>query len=68
MLEGRARLSPTSRTCGHRPLLIPRRRALECPRETLNTSLGDSLVPDIDTTPTRHARLRLVLRASHVTF
>lgn len=43
----------------HCPLQIPRCHVLECPRETLSTSLSDSLVPDIDPTP-HPARLTAV--------
>lgn len=61
-------------TCAHthadrharRPLFSPCCHVLKCPQETLNTSLRDSVVPDIDLTPCGWPELGLT--ASHVTF
>lgn len=48
------------------PLFSPCCHVLKCPWETLNTSLSDSVVPDIALTPRGWPELGLT--ASHVTF
>lgn len=53
-------------THARRPLFLPCCHVLKCPQETLNTSLSDSVVPDIDLTPCGWPELGLT--ASHVTF